>query len=133
MHVDVWIHGKLVDDIGHSIQVMNCMCNLTQVIINILVNNVRAKTLAKLFMEQVVLSFGMVDVIVVDADRKFLSLFKEMCFRLDLIFWPLARGNNKANNVGKYHRFLNKIQTIVDEERDTHSFFIENLKTSQYA
>ena len=29
MHVHVWMHGKLVDDIGYILQVMNCMCNLT--------------------------------------------------------------------------------------------------------
>ena len=59
-------------------------------------------------MEQVVLSFGMVLVVVVDADSKFLNLFQDMCQRQDFIFLPLARGNHKGNSVEKYHRFLNK-------------------------
>ena len=33
----------------------------------------------------------------------------------------------------KYHRFLNKTQTIVGQDRGTHHSFIENYKTSQYA
>ena len=50
-------------------------------------------------MEQVVFSFEMVVIVVVDANKKFLQLFKEMCLKLDLIFWPLARGSHKGNSV----------------------------------
>ena len=56
-----------------------------------------------------------------------------MCLKLDLIFWPLARVNHKGNSVEKCHRFLNKTQTIVGEERDARDSFVENPKTSQYA
>ena len=45
-----------------------------------------SENLAKLFMEQVVFTFVMVAVVVVDADSKFLSLFKDMCLKLDFIF-----------------------------------------------
>ena len=55
-----------------------------------------------------------------------------MCLKLDLIFCPLIRGNYKGNIVDKYQRFLNKTQTNVGEERDTHESFVENSKTSQY-
>ena len=75
----------------------------------------------------------MVAVVVVDADSKFLHLFKNMCQQLDFIFWPLSRGNHKGNSVEKYHRLLNKTQTIVGADMGTHFSFIENSKTSQYA
>ena len=84
-------------------------------------------------MEQVVFTFGLVDVVVVDADSKFLGLFEDMCNRLDFIFWPLSCGNHKALGVEKYHRFLNKTQTIVGQDRRTNHSFKENSKTSQYA
>ena len=109
------------------------MCDLTQFVISILVKDARAESLAKLFMELVVLSFGMVAVIVVDADSKFLHLFKEMCLLLGFIFWPLARGNHKGSSVEKNHRFINKTQSIVGTELGTHHSFVENSKTSQYA
>ena len=132
MHVDLWMPGKLVDDTGNTLQLMNSICDLIQFVVFILVSDARAETLAKLFMEQVVFTFGMVVVIVVDADSEFLQLFKEMCFKLDFIFWPLARGNHKGNSTDKYHRFLNKTQIIVGADLDTHHSFVENSKTSQY-
>ena len=107
---------------------MNCMCNLTQLVISIIVDDACSEILAKLFIEQVVLSFGMVAVVVVDADGKFLSLFENMCLALGFIFWPLVRDNHKGNSVGKYHRFLNKTQTIVGADTGTHILFIENTK-----
>ena len=69
---------------------------------------------------------------VVDADSKFLEVIKDMCSKLVFIFWPLSRGNHKGLSVEKYHRFLNKTQTIVGQDRGTHHSFIENSKTSQY-
>ena len=64
-------------------------------------------------MEQVVLSFGMVAVIIVDTDSKFLGVFEAMCTALDIELWPLARGNYKGLLVEKYHRFINKTQPIT--------------------
>ena len=108
MHVDLWMPGKLTTENGETLQLMNCMCDLTQFVISILVHEAISEILAKLFMEQVVLSFGMVAVVVVDADSKFLDLFKAMCVALDIVFWPLSRGNHKGLSVERYHRFLNK-------------------------
>ena len=79
------------------------------------------------------LSFGKVAVVVVDADSKFLHSFKEMCKRLNISLWPLSRGNHKGMSVERYHRFLNKTQTINGEDRGSHHTFIEYSKTSQYA
>ena len=71
MHVDLCMPLKLVDDDGNTLQLMNCMCDLTQFVISILVNDTRSEIIGKLFMEHVVLSFGMVAVVVVDTDSKF--------------------------------------------------------------
>ena len=79
IHVDLWMPGKLIDITGNNLQLMNCMCDLTKFVISILVSDTRAVILAKLFMEQVVFTTGMVVVKVVDADRKYLHLFKEVC------------------------------------------------------
>ena len=133
MHVDLWMPGNLTTDNGETLQLMNCMCDLTQFVISILVQEARSENLAKLCMEQVVFSCGMVAVVVVDADSKFLDLFKAMCVALDIVFWPLARGNHKGLSVERYHRFLNKTQAIAGAECGTHLSFQENYKTSQYA
>ena len=133
MHVDLWAPGHLVDQDGRTLQSMNSMCDLTQFVVSSLVEDATSTVLAKLFMEDVVLNFGIVAVVVVDADSKFLGTFKDMCSILKIQFWPLARGNHKGNSVERYHRFLNKTQAIIGQDRGTHSSFRQNMKTSQYA
>ena len=112
---------------------MNAMCDLTQFMISIIVSDAHSEPLGKLFMEQVVFSFGMVAVIVVDANNKFLGLFEKICNTLGLKLWDLSRSNHKGLSVKRYHRFLNRIQKIVGQDRGTHHSTIENCKTSQYA
>ena len=132
MHVDLWMSGKILDEEGRILKLMNCMYNLTQVVISIIVKEDNYTKVGKLFMEQVVLSFDMEAVVVVDADSKFLNFFKDTCKRLNINVWPLSRGNHKGMSVEHYHRFLNKTQTINGEDRGLHHTFIENSKTSQY-
>ena len=79
------------------------------------------------------LSFGMVLVVVLDADIRFRGAFKEMCSCLQMTFWPLARGDHKRNSVEKYHQFLNKTQAIAGKYYGSHDVFIRNSKTPQYA
>ena len=59
-------------------------------------------------MENVVLSFGMVAILDIDADSQFKNVFKYMCASLRIIYWTLARGNHKGTSIEKYHRFLKK-------------------------
>ena len=134
MHVDLWAPGKIVNkQTGKTQMLLNSMCDLTQFVVSSITENPTAESLAQIFMEDVVLTFGMVAVVVVDADSKFLREFEQMCIALKMVFWPLARGNHKAMRVECYHRFLNKTQTIVGQDRGTHETFIQNAKTSQYA
>ena len=133
MHLDIWSPGHVMlhhKDGGH---VLNCMCDLTQFIVSCLLTDTKADALSRIFMEQVVLNFGMVAIVVVDADSRFRSTFEAMCKTLKLTFWPLSRGNHKGNSVERYHRFLNKTQTICGQDRGTHEVFHQNVKTSQYA
>ena len=84
------------------------MCNFTQFAFLIIAKDTYSEDLPSLFMKQVVLSFGMVSVVVVDADSKFFQIYKEICTALDIKFWPLSRGNHKGMNMERYHMFLNK-------------------------
>ena len=63
---------------------MNAMCDLPQFVIYIIVLDAHSEPLGKLFIEQVVFSFGMVAAVVVDADNKCLSFFEEMYNALGL-------------------------------------------------
>jgi len=50
-----------------------------------------------------------------------------------MLYWPIARGNHKGLSVERYHRFLNKSQTIAGQARGTHLTILQNAKLSQYA
>ena len=134
MHVDLWSPGTAVKDKqGRTGYLMNTLCDLTQFIISTPTFNITAVHLAKLFMENVFLTFGTCAVIVVDDGSNFKGTFSEMCSSLNITLWCIARGNHKGNSVERYHRFLNKTQTITGNDRGNHQNFVENAKTSQYA
>ena len=108
------------------------MCDLTQFLISSITINTKVESLAKLFMEEVMLSFGMVSVVLLDTDSRFRCVFEAMFKFLQIILWLLARGNHKVNSAKTYHRFLNKTQAIEGQDDDGRDVFIQNAKTSQY-
>ena len=86
MRFDLWMPGILTDGKCRTLQLMNVMCNLTQFVVSILVSETTSECFGKVFMEQVVFTFIMVAVVVIDADNKFLHLFEEMCRALGFQF-----------------------------------------------
>ena len=139
MHIDLWSpgHTELATSSNSKETkkgyLMNTMCDMSQFVISSITFDTTALQLSQLFMSDVVLSFGMCAVLVVDEGSNFKSVFQEMCSILKITCWPLARGNHKGLGVEKYHRFLNKTQAIVGNDRGTHETFVQNAKTSQYA
>ena len=133
MHVDLWSPGSNTNDNGDKGYLMNSMCDITQFLVSSPTNDITAANLAKLFMADVVLSFGMCSVVVIDDGSSFKSVFIAMCDCLRIVYWCLSRGNHKGNSVERYHRFLNKTQAIAGNDRGTHDVYIQNAKTSQYA
>ena len=98
MNIKICSPGHQVDKDSEriTIQLMNSMCDLTCFVISSVVDNINVEVLAKAFMEDVALLFGMISVVVVDADSKFRSIFEEMCTALKINFWTLAQGNHKV-------------------------------------
>lgn len=134
MHVDLWSPGDVVTNKeGHKGYLLNSMCDITQFTIATPTFNITAAYLATQFMEHVVLTFGMCAVVVIDDGSPFKSTFKELCDILRIKYWVLARSNHKGLIVERFHRFLNKIQTIDGTNRGTHDGFIRTAKTAQFA
>ena len=128
MHLDIWSPKNVLnkhEDRGH---IQSCICNLTQFIVSCILIDIRSEVPSKISMEQVVLTCGMVALVVVDADSRFQSTFEVICKLLKRISWPLSRGNQKGNSIERYHRFLNKTQTISGENRGTHEVFHQNME-----
>ena len=134
MHVDLWSPGGVVlDKQGNKGYLLNSMCDITQFAIASPTFTITAAHLATLFMEQVVLTFGMCAVVVIDDGSPFKKEFKEMCTILRIKYWVLARGNHKGLGVERFHRFVNKVETIDGNDRGSHDGFIRTAKTAQYA
>ena len=71
MHLDIWSPGNVLNEHENGGKVLNCMCDLTQFIVFCMLIDTRAKALSYFFMEQAVLTFGMVVVMVEDTDSNF--------------------------------------------------------------
>ena len=130
MHVDLWAPGLQEDTDGNKGYLMNSMCDISQFIISSPTTDITAAHLAQLFMADVILSFGMCSVVVIDDGSSFETVFKLMCEALGITYWCLSRGNHRGNSVERYHRFLNKTQAIAGNDRGTHKVYIQNAKTS---
>ena len=129
MHLDIWSPGSVLNEHEEGGHILNCMYNLTQCIVSYRVIDTRSEALSNLFMEQVILTFGIVAVAVVDADRRFLSTFEATYKPIKLTFWPLSRVNHKGNSVERYHRFfLTKPKLSVDRIEERMKRFIRILK-----
>ena len=82
---------------------MNCMYDLTQFIVSYITVSTKRENHAETFMEDVVLTYWMVAILVIDVDSCFRGTFETMCKLLKLTFWPLSRGNHKGKSVEHYH------------------------------
>ena len=133
MHVNLWSPGVMLDTDGNKSYLMNSMNDMTQFVVSSETTKIEAASLAKIFVKDVIMNFGMCSVVVIDDGSTFKNAFMDMCKKLRLHYWCLSRGNHKGNSVERYHRFLNKTQTINGNDRGTNTCYIENAKTSQYA
>ena len=130
MNVDLWLPGATANADGEKGYIMNSMCDLTQFIISSVTYKIDSTTLALSFMSDIILSFGMCIVVVVDDGSPFKDAFTAMCLTLKINFWCLSHGNHKDNSVEPYHRYLNNTQTINGNDCGTNKVFIHNAKVS---
>ena len=111
---------------------MNSMCNMMQFVVSVATEHITASYLARLFMEHVLLKFGLCAVIVVDTDSKFKSTFVEMAECLNIKVHVAASRNHHTVGVERFHIFLNHTNTIYDEERGTLECFVEYAMVAAY-
>ena len=98
---------------------MNVMRDITQVVVSIGTEFITASFLERLFMEGVLLKFGLCAVIVVDADGKFKDTFVQMDECLKIKVYVAASRNHRTVGVERFHKCLNHTKTIYAEERGT--------------
>ena len=78
VHVDLWRPGDFTDYTG-SYYLLNCMCDLTQFVVVVPVPGMTALIIAKYFMQEVLLKFGLCYLVVMDDGTPFKGFFLLAC------------------------------------------------------
>ena len=132
LSVDIWKPGDVRNGDGF-IGLLNSMCDLTQFVVMAPVVKLEASYIARVFMENVLLKFGLCALVVIDEGKEFCGLFRTVCRMLNIKCHVVAKRNHKAVGVERFHRFLNHSQRICAEERGTPASFVECGLTTAYA
>ena len=106
---------------------------MTQFVVSVATEFITASHLARLFMECVLLKFGLCCLLVVDTDNKFKGVFVDMADSLNIRMYVAAARNHKAVGVERFHKFLNHATTIFSEERGSAECFVECGMLAAYA
>ena len=76
---------------------MNFICDLTQFVISSITSNITYTNLAHLFMYEVIISFGMFSVVIIDYGRTFKQYFIKIYKDLKITLCVLYKVNHKGN------------------------------------
>ena len=114
---------------------MNGMYDLTQFVVSSITDNIEAAAPAQFFMSDIVMTFGMCAVVVIDNSSTSKCVFILMCKHLKIQYWCLLRGNQRGNgnSVERHQSFLNKTQTLVGTDRGTSLVIVQHEKKILYA
>ena len=132
LSVDIWKPGTVTNFRGYN-GLLNAMCDMTQFVVSVPIERTDSSYIARMFMECVLLKFGICAMVVVDEGSEYRRTFEQMCKALVIRFHPVAKRNHKAVGVERYHRFLNHSQKIATEQRRTSEIFVECGMTTAYA
>ena len=132
IHIDIWYPGDKTDQ-DDNWYLLNTMCDMTQFMIMIPTPDIHTHTLAKLFMQDVLLKIGFCSMVVVDDGSSFKDTFKEMCNTLNIHYHLLAKGNHQALSVERFHHYLNKAVMIAQNDRQNTSDFVPAACATAYA
>ena len=132
MHVDLWDPGTALSKYLSGCHILNAMCDLTQFIVSTITTETHAEHLAKVVMENVIILFVMVAILVIDTSSRFKSILKRYVRSSGDSILSSCTRELKKTSVEKYHRFINKTQAIVGQDKGTHDAFLQNTKTSKY-
>ena len=112
---------------------MNIMRDMTQFVVVVLVLDETLATLAENFTQQVLLQFGIYHLIIIDDGSPFKFTFIAMNKSLNINHDTLAKRNHTYLLIEKFYRFINKVITIVGEDRGKNDIFVAAGVATGYA
>lgn len=121
--VDIWSPGEITNYYVYK-KLLNAMCDMTEFVMCVAIIMTEASYPARMFMEHILLKFGLFIMVVCDDDNDFIDTFKKMCAALNIRFHIVAKRNHKAVGIENFHKFLNHVKKSA-EERGTSEPFVE--------
>ena len=112
LHADPWCPGDFTD-YTRSYYLLNAMCDLTQFVVVVSVPGATSALIAKYFMQDFLLKFGLCLLVVIDDGTPFKATITTACESLKISFECATKRNHKSLLVEKNHRFLNRAVTIA--------------------
>ena len=129
---DICLSGDIKNINGQK-ALMNAMCDMCQWVVLVAITGTEASYLVRMFMEHVLLKFGLYLMVVIDDGNKFRGTFESMCNAFCIRFYIVSKWNHKAVGVERFHKFLNHSQRISTEARGTSGPFVEVGMATVYA
>ena len=104
--VDVWSPGDLSNYYGQS-NLCNDMCDMIEFVVCTSITSTEASYLVRMFMETILLKFGLWLMVVCDNSNDFRGTFKNISKALYIRCHVVAKRNHKAVSIDMFHKFLN--------------------------
>ena len=108
------------------------MCGMTEFVMRVAITMTEASYLARMFMEHILLKFGLCIMVVCDDGNDFRGTFGKMCDDLNIRCHVIAKRNHNAVGIEKFHKFLNHAEKISTKECGTSEAFIEVAIATSY-
>jgi hypothetical protein len=118
--LDIWQPGEVTEKDGSFavLTMLEGMCSFAATAF--LPQSITSETLADATFSTFFAHFGMPRLIVVDADSKFCGMFKVLFENLGIPVEAVSKGNHKAVRNERFHRYLNKVETINTADTDSY-------------
>ena len=78
-----------------------------------------------MFMEHILLKFGLYIMVVCDDDNEFRGKFEQMCKALNIMYHVVAKRNHKVIGIEGFHKFLNHSEKIQLRNEGLHNHLLK--------
>ena len=133
MFLDIWSPGDIPDTAG-NFKVLTALCCMTGYAIGVpLPKEITSTSLAHLSFMHIFVPFGLPRLVIVDDDSKFKGFFIAMLTNIGMAIDPVSPQNHKAVRNERFHRYLNKVETINTADKSSFTQWLQGVMFAMYA
>jgi hypothetical protein len=130
--LDVWSPGDIQEKNG-EIKILTCLDGMTSFAGATPVKEMTSTAIARAAFMAFFVPNGLPRLIIFDAGSEFAGPMREMCQQLAIPFHQVSKENHKAILCERFHRYLNKVQTINSADSQSLDQWMMGVMFSLYA